>query len=190
VSACDWPTRVAAATNGAAVAAAAVAAAAAVKEGFYLQSPGVAAPCPKGEYKSGFDSVTNCIKCAVADVSDGVTTLGDASTSVTDCKVLLPSFYAQTLAGTAPNLYITATKKCPQKFYCPGEEYASAAGKGVPTKAFDTLSPGLMVAEETLVFPCPDDTFTELFGASSGQACSKCTDHHKLHSQTATASSR
>jgi hypothetical protein len=52
-----------------------------VPPGYYLKSPGVAAPCPQGEWKSGTDSTGSCTKCPV-----GVTTPDVASTSNASCS--------------------------------------------------------------------------------------------------------
>ena len=51
-----------------------------VPAGYYLKSPGQAAPCPKGEWKSGVGADGNCTKCAF-----GVTTESVASTSELNC---------------------------------------------------------------------------------------------------------
>ena len=51
-----------------------------VPAGSYLKSPGVAALCPRGEYKSGLVDAGSCDRCAF-----GVTTAQEGSTSVGDC---------------------------------------------------------------------------------------------------------
>lgn len=51
-----------------------------VPAGYYLKAPGQAAPCPKGEWKSGTGSNGNCTKCAY-----GVTTEFEASVSEDNC---------------------------------------------------------------------------------------------------------
>jgi hypothetical protein len=124
-----------------------------VPEGYFLKGPGQVAPCPKGEYKSGFLAAPSCDKCAA-----GVSTLKEASTSEADCMVLLPTFYPATVTDGI----IKATKKCPQKFYCPG---------GNPTKAFSPAS-AADVADTTVVI-CPYQTWTEGIGASSQDQCSE-----------------
>jgi len=125
-----------------------------VPEGFYLKNPGQVALCPKGEYKSGFAEAASCTKCAL-----GVTTPDVASISPANCSILLRSYYAETMDGTT----IASTKKCPQKFVCPGGE-ASAA--------FDPADPDAVSG--TTVLPCPDGTFTENLGAYSSSECSEC----------------
>jgi len=52
-----------------------------VSEGYFLKGPGQVAPCPKGEYKSGFSAASTCDKCPT-----GTTTLQQASKSAADCK--------------------------------------------------------------------------------------------------------
>jgi hypothetical protein len=124
-----------------------------VPEGYYLKAPGQVAPCPKGEYKSGFAEAAACAKCA-----SGATTQGVASTHKDNCTILLRSYYADTLDGAAVN----STRKCPQSFVCPGGEV---------TAAFDPTSPDVITG--TTVMQCPNGTYTENIGASSSSACSE-----------------
>ena len=123
-----------------------------VPEGYYLKGPGQVAPCPKGEYKVGFEALPSCTKCAA-----GVTTPGEASISAAACNLLLPTFYAATIDGSG---IITATKKCPQKYYCEG---------GAPTAAFDPASP----ATDATIKLCAAGTWTQELGASSADQCSE-----------------
>jgi len=83
-----------------------------------------------------------------------------ASTSPANCSILLRSYYAESMEGTA----ITSTKKCPQKFVCPGGEASAAFDPAYPAEVSGTT-----------VVPCPDGTFTENLGAYSTSECSECT---------------
>ena len=123
-------------------------------KGYYLKGPGQVAPCPKGEYKDTTGAAASCTKCAA-----GVTTEAEASIAETACKVLLPTFYAATLS--TDNI-VKATKKCPQKYYCPG---------GNPTAAFQPSAPTTLAG--TTVVQCADATWTENIGASSADQCSE-----------------
>jgi hypothetical protein len=89
-----------------------------------------------------------------------VTTLNQASKAVTECKVLLPTFFASNIDGAGT---ITSTKKCPQKYYCPG---------GTPTNKLDTAVTPLVLTSTT-VQQCANETWTEGIGASSANQCSK-----------------
>jgi hypothetical protein len=124
-----------------------------VPEGYFLKAPGQVAPCPKGEYKSGFAEAPSCDKCAA-----GVTTQGVASSHKDNCTILLRSYYADSMDGTAVN----STRKCPQSFVCPG---------GPATAAFDPTAPTSTAG--TTVLQCPNGTYTENMGASSSSACSE-----------------
>ena len=133
-----------------------------VPPGFYLKGPGQVSPCPKGEYKSGYDAVAACSKCA-----EGVTTLAEASTNQAACVSVLPTYYPasiQTLVVDSVNVgdYVATTKKCPQKFYCPG---------GEPSAAFSPSSPTSLSG--TTVVACPKQTWTEGTGASDATQCSE-----------------
>jgi hypothetical protein len=124
-----------------------------VPAGYYLKGPGQVAPCPKGEYRQFSDSVASCSKCA-----NGVTTLNEASTSDAACVSVLPTFYPKTMTGSV----VTATAKCPQKFYCEG---------GVPSNIFDPTNPTTLTG--TTVKQCSLGTWTENIGASSADQCSE-----------------
>ena len=126
-----------------------------VPEGYYLKGPGQVAPCPKGEWKSGFEALPSCTKCAA-----GVTTPGEASTSAAACNLLLPTFYAYAIDGTG---IITQTYKCPQKYYCEG---------GKPTAAFDPTASSPS-ADGVTIKLCADGTWTQETGASSADQCSE-----------------
>ena len=132
-----------------------------VPPGYYLKGPGQVAPCPKGEYKSGYDAVAACSKCA-----EGVTTLAEASTNQAACVSVLPTYYPasiQTLVVDGANVdYVASTKKCPQKFYCAG---------GQPTAKFDPATPAVLAG--TTVAVCPHQTWTEGTGASAESQCSE-----------------
>ena len=123
-----------------------------VPEGYYLKGPGQVAPCPKGEYKSGFEALPSCTKCVA-----GVTTTGEASTSSAACTQLLPTFYAATMDGAI----ITQTYKCPQKYYCEG---------GQPTGVF---TPGSPNPDGVTIKLCNDGTWTQEIGSSSADQCSE-----------------
>jgi hypothetical protein len=125
-----------------------------VPKGYYLKGPGQVAPCPKGEYKDTTGAAASCTKCVA-----GVTTEAEASIAETACKVLLPTFYAATLS--TDNI-VKATKKCPQKYFCPG---------GNPTAAFQPSAPTTLAG--TTVVQCADGTWTENIGASSADQCSE-----------------
>lgn len=122
-----------------------------VREGYYLQAPGDTAPCPKGEYKDGFDAPSSCKKCA-----NGVTTSDVASTAETDCRIVLPTFAPTSIVGGV----IKSTIKCPQKYYCPG---------GVPTAAFNMAAPNNTTG--TTVVLCPSETWTMDLGSSAADQC-------------------
>lgn len=124
-----------------------------VPEGYYLKGPGQVAPCPKGEYKSGFAPAPSCDKCA-----NGVSTVSEASISVKNCTEVLPTFYPADIT----NGVVTLTQKCPQKFYCPG---------GSPKQAFTPTD--LNTITDTTVVQCDKGTWTENIGASSADQCSK-----------------
>lgn len=124
-----------------------------VPEGYYLKGPGQVAPCPKGEYKSGFAEAAACTKCAA-----GATTEAVASTYKDNCTILLRSYYADSMDGAA----INSTRKCPQSFVCPG---------GKASAAFDPTKP--TATSDTAVLQCPNGTYTENIGASSSSACSE-----------------
>lgn len=79
-----------------------------VPAGYYLKSPGQAAPCPMGEWKSGEGPSGNCTKCAF-----GVTTLTEGSTAESNCTKVVPGRYATSLAADGT---VLATQICPQKF--------------------------------------------------------------------------
>lgn len=72
-----------------------------------MQAPGETAPCPRGEYKDGFDAASSCKKCA-----EGVTTPDVASTAETDCKILLRSYAPTSIVGGV----IKTTQRCPQRW--------------------------------------------------------------------------
>lgn len=78
-----------------------------VPEGYYLKGPGQVAPCPMGEYKSGFGAASSCVKCAT-----GVTTNSVGSSSEAACVVVLPTFYPSSIV----NGTVKSTAKCPQKY--------------------------------------------------------------------------
>lgn len=122
-------------------------------EGYYLKGPGQVAPCPKGEFKAGFDALPSCTKCAA-----GVSTLNEASISEAACKVVLPTFYASSIVSGI----VKETKKCPQKYYCPG---------GEPTAQFDATS--LTGVDSVTIVLCASGTWTENIGASSADQCSE-----------------
>ncbi len=124
-----------------------------VPPGYYLKGPGQVAPCPKGEYKSGYGAVASCNKCAV-----GVSTKAEASTAVTDCTEVLPTYFPLTMDGVTVN----ATQKCIQKFYCPG---------GSATAVFTPANPNPSTANT--VQQCQYGMWTEGTGASSADQCSE-----------------
>jgi hypothetical protein len=124
-----------------------------VPEGYYLKAPGQVAPCPKGEYKSGFTEAASCTKCAA-----GSTTRAVASIHKDNCTVLLRSYYAASMDGVA----INSTRKCPQSFVCQGGEASAAFDPNNPTETTGTT-----------VMQCPEGTYTENMGASSSNACSE-----------------
>jgi hypothetical protein len=77
-----------------------------VPAGFYLKSPGVAAPCPKGEYKVGLASDGACVKCA-----PGVSTAAIAATGPRECKLVTPGYYPSAFNGDGS---VNTTTICPQ----------------------------------------------------------------------------
>jgi len=123
-----------------------------VPEGYYLKGPGQVAPCPKGEYKAGFEALPSCTKCAA-----GVSTKTEASTSEAACTEVLPTFYPETITDNI----VKSTQKCPQKYYCPG---------GSPKAIFDPVNAPTVTADTT-VQQCADGTWTENIGASSADQC-------------------
>jgi hypothetical protein len=120
--------------------------------GFYLRGPGEVAPCPKGEYQATNTTVGQCTKC-----EPGVTTQYEQSVSNTDCNQLLPSYYAKTIFGGE----IRVTAKCPQKTVCPG---------GLATAELDPTNPS---ETDTSVLLCPNQLWTEKYGAVDLAECSK-----------------
>lgn len=76
-----------------------------IPAGYYLKGPGQVAPCPKGEWKSGVGLSANCTKCAF-----GVTTLAEASTSIDNCTIVVPGYFAAAVS----NGIVTSTLACPQ----------------------------------------------------------------------------
>jgi hypothetical protein len=127
-----------------------------VPPGYYLKGPGQVAPCPKGEYKSGYDGLASCSKCA-----EGVSTLAEASTTQAACVSVLPTYYPVSLTTLDGVQYVDSAKKCPQKFFCAG---------GEPNAPF---VPGSPVLTGTTVAVCPSQTWTEGTGASAESQCSK-----------------
>jgi hypothetical protein len=77
-----------------------------VPPGYYLKGPGQVAPCPKGEFKSGYGAVASCSKCAT-----GVSTKDEASIDVANCTEVLPTYFPAAMTGST----VTATQKCIQK---------------------------------------------------------------------------
>ena len=126
-----------------------------VPAGYYLKGPGQVAPCPKGEYKKDTGAAASCSKCAA-----GVTTLKEASTDETACNILLPTFYAFELTAGI----VKSTKKCPQKYYCPG---------GTPAAAFDPTSSTPSDGDAATIIKCSSGLWTENIGASSANQCSE-----------------
>lgn len=124
-----------------------------VPAGFYLRGPGEVAPCPMGEYQATNTTVGKCTKC-----SAGVTTAAEQSISKAACNQLLPSYYASGIDVTDNE--ITATKKCPQKYYCPG---------GPATAVFVTSPLGSTT--NTGANLCLNELWTEKFGAISPNEC-------------------
>jgi hypothetical protein len=116
--------------------------------GWYVKSPGVVAPCPKGEYKSVQSLATSCTACG-----EGISTVNTASTAQTACVVLLPGYKATLDSPTSPTK-ITATTFCPQKSYCPG--YSAWPTNG---DAKDGTK------------PCPGNLWTKGLGAKAVSEC-------------------
>ncbi len=121
-------------------------------DGYFLQGPGVAAACPKGEYKA--PTSASCVKCAY-----GVTTADVASSSEAACSVLLPRFAPLLVV----NGTIKATQLCPQSYLCPG---------GQATRAFDPSDPTNL--DGTAMMRCADGTWTTEPGASYADECCEC----------------
>lgn len=108
-----------------------------------------------GEYQATNTTVGKCTKC-----SAGVTTAAEQSISKAACNQLLPSYYASGIDVTDNE--ITATKKCPQKYYCPG---------GPATAVFVTSPLGSTT--NTGANLCLNELWTEKFGAISPNECRK-----------------
>lgn len=75
--------------------------------------------------------------------------------------VLFPGMYAAAMNGTA----VTATKRCPQRYYCPG---------GVPQAVFDPANPAALSAADPSIKACPDGTYTQGLQAASVEECCEC----------------
>jgi len=105
-----------------------------------------------GEYRSSDNATAGaCTKCPA-----GVTTPTAGSDSITDCTIVLPSFYA---AGMTAG-YVNDTRTCPHKYYCPG---------GTPQRAV-VLS---AIQEDSTIIKCPNGTWTKTPGASAEVECCK-----------------
>jgi hypothetical protein len=120
-------------------------------------STGIARPCPRGTYKSTTGSGVNgtCTRCA-----EGVTTPAEGSTSAADCSLVAAGLYAAAMTGPV----VTATRRCPQRMWCPG---------GRPEAAFNAaLAPAVaLAANESTIQQCPDGTWTQAPGAASVEQC-------------------
>lgn len=138
-----------------------------VPSGSYLKAPGVAAPCPRGEFKAGLSNAGNCSQCTF-----GVTTAEEGSTSESACSVLLPGFYA---AAIAPSGAVRATGTCPQGFVCQG---------GKPTHAFDPANPSALLTSEHTIQACLDGMWTKEPGARSAQECATPPGHFTADGKT------
>lgn len=117
-----------------------------------------------GEYKEGLLTGANCTKCAF-----GVTTFSEGSTSVNNCSVLMPGYYAAEVVGTV----VTKTVICPQGFWCPG---------GAPNTSFvpsEARINGGRRLQQTVddfndkINKCPGDAWTVEPGATSIEQCCK-----------------
>jgi hypothetical protein len=132
-----------------------------VPAGYFLKGPGQVAQCPKGEYKEGTGPAGNCTKCAF-----GVTTTADASISQDNCTQVVAGYYAAAMTGKV----ITATKPCPQKYYCTG---------GTPTGVFTPATPNPDATNGT-IFKCPKGTWTQDVAST---ALEQCSEFHTWRSQ-------
>jgi hypothetical protein len=122
-----------------------------VPAGYFLKAIGVVLPCPRGQYRAANTSDKECRRCAA-----GVSTVNEASTDVSACSELLPSFYAKAIVDGV----INATAACPQKFYCPG---------GQATAQFDPNQPDLL--NGTSVVACGHGLWTQGLGAVADTEC-------------------
>jgi hypothetical protein len=130
-----------------------------VPAGFYLKSPGVAVPCPQGEFKVGVGSDGACTKCG-----PGVSTAAEAATSPRECKVVTPGYYASRFNSDGS---VNTTSICPQSFYCPGGNQTAAAATG---RRLAQLSTAVVPAGTGLV-ACPYGSWTKAVGASTVEEC-------------------
>lgn len=115
-----------------------------VPKGYFVRAPGQIAPCPRGEYKDTLTAVATCTPCGT-----GVTTVSEGSTANTDCKVLLPKYWAPSYSGTGSGP-ITGAQFCKQDFFCPG---------------------GTISAETKGATPCDKGLWTQGIGAQSASEC-------------------
>lgn len=139
-----------------------------VPAGSYQKTSGVAAPCPRGEYKEASGSDTNCTACSAV----GVTTAREGSTSAADCSHLQPGFYAAAMSPV--NGAITAADVCPVGYFCRGGKPTRGfAGLGNTTSSSgsNSNSPGLTSVADPTLTPCPSGTVTQAPGASSPDQC-------------------
>lgn len=125
-----------------------------VPAGYYLKSPGVAAPCPRGEFKVGLGSDGTCVKCA-----PGVTTRNIAATNPKECTLVTPGYYPSVFNADGS---VNTTTICPQGSYCPGNSTADA-----------TEGRHLMQAGSTdgYLISCPYGTWTQGVGATTVEQC-------------------
>lgn len=72
--------------------------------------------------------------------------------------VVMASYYPIAMDGTA----VTAVRRCPQRFYCPG---------GQPLAAVDPASLATLDAAEPTIKACPDGTWTRALEAASVEEC-------------------
>lgn len=137
-----------------------------IPPGSYLKNPGMAALCPRGEYKSGWSNPGHCTKCAY-----GVTTITEGSTSESHCTVLQPGLYARNMSG----VIITAAALCPQGFYCQG---------GKPVQVFNTSNPSALSTAETTIVACPNQLWTQELGSTSIEQCLTPPGHYTAAGKT------
>ena len=66
--------------------------------------------------------------------------------------------YAASMTGSI----INGTKRCPQRYFCPG---------GVPQAAFNPAALSTLDAAEPTIKACPDGTYTQGLAAASEDEC-------------------